>query len=130
MNDIMNKEDVKVFVDLFYKRVSVDEIIGPVFAAKIPDGNWEPHLKRMYSFWNTILFSVKEYSGNPFSKHANLPIEKRHFDRWVSLFSATIDELFEGEKAEEVKSRALQMGLLFNSKLEYIRSNKGYKNIM
>ncbi len=130
MNDITTKNDVKVFVDAFYLEVRKDTMLGPVFAAIIPNDNWQPHLDRMYSFWSTVLLNIKDYSGNPFSKHRPLPIEKRHFDRWTDLFSATLDTLFEGPKTEEAKDRAIKMGILFNSKLEHIRSNPNYKNIL
>lgn len=130
MNDIQDKEDVKIFVDAFYKKVRIDMILGPVFAAKIPDENWAPHLERMYSFWHTVLFAIRDYSGNPFSKHATLPIQKNHFEKWVELFIKTIDEHFAGEKAEDAKMRAIKMGKLFQSKLEYLQANSQFKNIM
>lgn len=130
MNDISDKDDVKIFVDAFYQEVRKDTVIGPVFAAIIPNDNWDPHLERMYSFWNTILFAQRDYVGNPFSKHANLPIEKRHFDRWTSLLASTLDQHFEGPKAEEVKDRAIKMGLLFQSKLEHLRKNDDFRNIV
>jgi len=130
MNDIRNKEDIKVFVNAFYTKVQKDDLIGPIFASKIADGSWDKHLERMYSFWNTVLLPEQDYRGNAFSKHADLPIQKPHFERWIALFSATIDENFEGEKADEAKMRAEKMGLLFQSKLAYIQANNGYKNIM
>jgi len=130
MNDISSKEDVKIFVDAFYEKVRKDMLIGAVFAARIPDGNWEPHLERMYSFWHTVLFSARDYTGNPFSKHASLPIKGAHFDRWVNLFTETIDEYFEGDRAEDAKMRAVKMGKLFQSKLEYIQANGNFRNIM
>jgi len=130
MNDITNKEDIKVFVDIFYNEVQKDQLIGPVFAAVIPNGNWTPHLERMYSFWNTVLFGAREYRGNPFSKHSSLPIEKRHFDRWLKLLNNTLDERFSGPKTEEVKERAEKMGLLFQSKLAHIRNNNQFRNII
>ena len=130
MNDIRDKEDVKIFVDAFYKKVRIDSILGPVFAAKIPDDNWPPHLERMYSFWSTVLFAVRDYSGNPFSKHATLPIQGNHFEKWMELFTETIDTHFAGEKAEDAKMRAIKMGKLFQSKLEYIQANQNFKNIM
>lgn len=130
MNDIQDKGDVKIFVDAFYKKVRIDMTLGPVFAAKIPDDNWPPHLERMYSFWHTVLFAVRDYSGNPFSKHATLPIQKNHFKKWVELFIRTIDEHFAGEKAEDAKMRAIKMGHLFQSKLEYIQANQNFKNIL
>ena len=127
MNDIQNKDDVKIFVDAFYKKVRIDNLLGPVFAAKIPNDNWEFHLERMYSFWHTVLFAVRDYSGNPFSKHASLPIQKNHFDRWITLFTETIDENFQGEKADDAKMRGVIMGKLFQSKLEYIQASKSSK---
>ncbi len=130
MNDISDKEDVKVFVDLFYTKVREDDLIGPVFASKIPADNWAPHLERMYSFWNTVLFSVRDYTGNPFSKHAGLPVQEAHFTRWIELFTKTIDANFRGEVAEDAKSRAMKMGYLFQKKIEYIQSNDNYKSIM
>jgi len=130
MNDIFNKEDIKVFVDAFYNEVRKDVLIGPVFAAVISDGNWTPHLERMYGFWNTVLFGAQEYKGNAFSKHQPLPIEKRHFDRWLELLNSTLDQHFKGAKTEEIKSRAEKMGLLFQSKLEHIRKNDQFRNII
>ncbi len=130
MNDISDKKDVQLFVDAFYEKVRIDELIGPVFAAIIPNDNWGPHLERMYSFWNTVLFTVKDYHGNPFSKHRPLPIEKVHFDRWIELFSKTIDTHFEGPIADDAKNRAIKMGQLFLSKLEYLRDNPEVKNIL
>jgi len=130
MTDIRDKKDVIIFVNLFYKKVRIDTVIGPVFAVVIINDNWESHLNRMYSFWNTVLFGEKDYRGNPFSKHANLPIDNTHFQRWIDLLNQTIDENFVGEKANEVKMRAEKMRLMFQSKLEYVRSHSQYKNIM
>jgi len=129
--EIESKEDIRLFVDAFYAKVRVDPLIGPVFAARIENDNWTPHLERMYSFWNTVLFAERDYHGNPFSKHSSLPIQAEHFQRWIQLLNMTLDELFHGVKADEVKKRAELMGKLFQSKLEHIRKNNdGYKNIV
>ncbi|BDS12690.1 group III truncated hemoglobin [Aureispira anguillae] len=124
MNEITSKTEVKLFVDAFYEKVRQDALLGPIFAAQIPDEVWPSHLTRMYGFWNTVLFGQKDYRGNPFSKHANLAIHPPHFERWLSLFVATIDESFTGEKAAETKMRAAKMAALFQSKLDYVRSKK------
>ncbi len=121
MPDISNKEDIKIFVDAFYRKVRVDLLLGGVFAARIKDDEWGHHLERMYSFWNTVLFSQKEYRGNPFAKHADLPLQSQHFERWIDLFHQTIDEYFEGGKADEAKSRAKSIGAIFQAKLEFLR---------
>ncbi len=129
MDDISDKADIKVFVDDFYSKVRIDPLIGPVFASIIPSDNWSPHLERMYSFWNTVLFGQADYRGNPFSKHAKLPIKQVHFDRWIELLIETLNNSFEGKKTEEVKTRAIKMGKLFQSKLEHIQGNNSFKNL-
>jgi len=129
-SDISNKADVKIFVDAFYDKVRKDSTIGPVFAAVIQGDSWGLHLERMYSFWHSVLFGQPDYRGNPFSKHRNLPIEARHFNRWIDLFTSTIDEHFSGDRADDAKRRAVTMGKMFESKLAYLRQNTGYNNIM
>ena len=120
--DIESLEDVKLFVDEFYRLVDKNELIGPIFEEKIA-GNWQPHLEKMYRFWQTILLPEHTYSGAPFAHHVSLPIYKHHFDAWLEMFYKTIDQYFEGPKADEAKERAGKMALMFQSKLEYMRAN-------
>ena len=117
--DITGIDDIKIFVNEFYGKVQQDDFIGPVFTGAITD--WQPHLEKMYQFWNAALFSVPGFKGNPFAKHAPLPITQVHFDRWLLLFKETIDLHFEGEMANEVKKRAEIMAVVFVSKLTAMR---------
>jgi hemoglobin len=116
MKDIEDITSIKVFVDAFYIKVRADAVIGPVFSEAIK-GDWQPHLDRMYAFWNAALFGVSGFTGNPFAKHAPLGISETHFNRWLDLFGQTIDELFEGKMAENAKTRATLMAILFQNKL-------------
>jgi hemoglobin len=117
--DIRDEADIKVFVDAFYAKVNADELLSPVFN-EVARVDWTEHLPLLYSFWSALLFRTSTFTGRPFPKHLVLPIGREHFGRWVSLFVATIDELFEGAKAEEAKNFArsiadtfqLRMGLL------------------
>ena len=113
--DITGLRDIVLFVDAFYSKVQVDDLIGPVFNNVIAD--WQPHLAKMYSFWNAALFGVPGFKGNPFAKHAPLPIESRHFERWILLFNETIDTHFEGDMAADAKKRAGLMAAMFLSRL-------------
>jgi hemoglobin len=72
----------------------------------------------MYGFWNTLIFAKQEYKGSPFAAHIDLPIKTTHFDRWISLFEETLDELFEGEITEKTKLRANSIALVFQNKLQ------------
>jgi len=116
MKDIEDIADIELFVDEFYIKVREDELIGPIFSAVIT-GDWQPHLDRMYAFWNAALFSVPGFKGNPFAKHVPLGIAQEHFDRWLVLFAATINNYFEGPMAEDAKHRAELMATMFVSKL-------------
>lgn len=120
--DILTSDDVQIMVNEFYMQVKEDHLLGPVFE-RVVQGNWTPHLEKMYSFWETILFNVNKYNGSPFRKHIPLNIQKEHFDRWLLLFHQTIDEHFVGQNAEEVKKRSQQMGIMFEYKLRHIKGN-------
>jgi len=113
-------DDIKLLVDRFYSKVRKDELLGPIFESKIQN-KWSEHLQKMYTFWQTLLFEEHTYFGRPFPPHAELEIEKKHFDRWISIFFQTVKELFEGEKADEIKWRADRMAKMFSSKIEYFR---------
>ena len=119
--DIENKTDIKNFVDGFYTKVKEDSLLFPVFASKIPNEAWPAHLERMYDFWNAILFAATGFNGNPMQKHMSLPIEEKHFDQWLSLFRATIDELYEGAKADEAKARAGSIAQIMNFKISSVK---------
>ncbi|OIQ18093.1 MAG: sec-independent protein translocase TatC [Flavobacterium sp. MedPE-SWcel] len=123
-HDIETEGDVKLMVDSFYDKVNKDELLSYVFNdfSKV---DWETHLPKMYSFWNTLIFGKQSYKGFPFGVHTTLPIHKTHFDRWVQLFDENIDDLFEGEVAIATKQRAKSIASTFQAKLEFINnSNK------
>ncbi len=120
--DILNIDDVKLLVNNFYAKVRDNSLLSPIFNGVIKN-NWPAHLEKMYGFWQTILLDSPAYSGSPFLKHAKLPIEKQHFDAWISLFNATVDEHFTGEKASEAKWRAARMSEMFQYKLDYYKDN-------
>ncbi len=46
-------------------------------------------------------------------------IKKEHLDRWVHLFTTTVDEQFAGAKATLIKQRAASIATLMDIKLNY-----------
>lgn len=112
-HDISNHDDVKVLVDQFYAKVNADLLLAAVFAHVA----WPNHLPVMYNFWSSVLLGDRSYSGNPLVKHINLKIGKEHFIRWLELFTATVDEHFEGFNANEAKNRARTVADLFQHKM-------------
>lgn len=120
--DIEHLDDIKRIVDTFYQRIRKNELLGPIFEARI--GNrWDGHLEKMYRFWQTVLLSEHTYSGAPFPPHATMPIDESHFTVWVQNWTATVDGFFSGPVAEEAKKRGALMAAIFNSKLEYFKKH-------
>lgn len=116
MKEIENREDIKLLVDTFYAKVNEDKLLGPVFndVAKV---NWDEHLPKMYNFWESLLFATQSYKGRPFDAHMPLPLSEEHFKQWVKLFTATVEELFTGEKAEEARVKAENIAGIFKFKM-------------
>ena len=120
--DILSIDDIKLLVNTFYGKVREDYLIGPIFNERIQD-RWPQHLAKMYTFWQTVLLGEHTYYGTPFPPHAQLPVEKEHFDRWLTLFSQTLEELFSGEISKEAMWRANKMAEMFQYKIAHFRNN-------
>lgn len=120
--DITDIEDIKILVNNFYTKVREDELLKNIFENIIQD-RWPQHLEKMYRFWQTVLLSEHTYTGSPFMPHAKMPVNKEHFDRWIMLFSETVDEHFVGTKADEAKWRGGKMAEMFLYKIQYIQQN-------
>lgn len=114
--DIRTENDIQKLVRAFYARVNADDLLSPIFndLAKV---NWEEHLPHLCRFWSTLLFRTTTFDGQPFPKHAVLPLKKEHFTRWVLLFTETVDELFAGAKAEEAKGYARSIADTFQLRM-------------
>ncbi len=99
----------------FYGKIRDDAVLGPIFAARIAD--WEPHLQRMCRFWSSVALMTGTYHGQPMPMHAPLPVDARHFDRWLEIFEATAREICAAPAAEYFIERAqriaesLEMGI-------------------
>ncbi len=104
--DIENREDLDKLLREFYTLATTDDLIGHHFA----DLDLESHLPVITDFWEKALFRKPVYYGNPLLAHKQLheknSLEPEHFERWVEIFTRTIDQYFEGENAEMAKARA------------------------
>lgn len=82
---------IGLLVGTFYERARRDEVIGPVFEAAVED--WDDHIAKITDFWSSVMLRTGRYNGRPMRPHLILPLEGRHFDRWLDLFEATAREL-------------------------------------
>ncbi|WP_125722220.1 group III truncated hemoglobin [Flavobacterium ustbae] len=110
---IENRADVNFLVNHFYDKIRADEEIGFYFNEMISD--WEAHLEKLTDFWETNLFGVRKYKGNPHAVHNEVDahfdekITANEFGIWLNHWFQTIDEYFEGENADTLKRRARKM---------------------
>lgn len=117
----VNEALIETVVRTFYMRVRQDPFLGPIFENHIAD--WEPHLQNMFAFWSSVMLHTNRYNGRPMPKHVVLPIDEKHFDRWLQIFKKTVEELCIKEdallfmkKADQI-AHSLQMGLAFKNKV-------------
>jgi len=115
MKTIQNRSDVNQLVNVFYAKIRKDDLLGPIFNKHIIDEQWPEHLDKLTDFWETNLFGVPKFKGNPTAKHRNVDadmnhsISQVHFGKWLQLWFETINDLFEGELAEKAKDAARKM---------------------
>jgi hemoglobin len=95
---------IERLVHAFYDCVRADPVLGPLFVERIAD--WGAHLERMCAFWSSVALMSGRYHGQPMEKHLPLPIDARHFDRWLELFEETARRIWPAIAAGHVIERA------------------------
>lgn len=120
--DITDPEDIARLIDAFYSAARPDPVIGHFFTHL----DWDTHIPKITSFWNMVLFGDTAFQGDPMGTHVQLDKEHRmdpaHFERWLLLFDATVDRLFQGPKAEEAKQRARTIAGVMHHKVSSARA--------
>ena len=126
--DLKNRADIRKLINAFYEKMLEDKLIGYIFTdvAKI---ELSEHLPHLYDFWDNALFYTGEYKRDLMDIHLELhfslyKLEKEHFDRWLKLFNETLDELFEGEKAQIAKERAKSIAIVLHLKIVDIEKKR------
>lgn len=121
MNDIENREDILLIIREFYDKLLTDESISFYFT-KITniDRHLEDHFEILATFWEQSLFMKGGYFNNMFQIHKDLndkhSFKKEHYETWLKHFNTTIDSLFQGKNAEQMKTNALSMATVMQFK--------------
>lgn len=119
--DIQTEDDIRLLVDAFYSRIQSDDLVGPIFEAVV-QGRWPAHLATMYDFWSNLLLGTGRYRGRPFPKHLALPVDERHFRRWLTLFVETVEVHFTGPRADEAIYKAGNIATVFEYRIRQARN--------
>src|SRR5690606_24198498 len=103
--EICTEEEISTLVYSFYDRVRADATLGPIFDTQIND--WDTHLKKMVSFWSSLMRGTGTYTGTPMPKHIALPdLSAELFQQWLALFHETTQTLPNRPFAERAESYA------------------------
>jgi hemoglobin len=120
--DIGSREDLVRLLEVFYERALADERIGHFFTKVVPL-DLHAHIPVIADFWESVLLDGRGYRKNVMEVHRHIhllsSIRKEHLDRWVALFSATVDDLFSGDKAELAKQRGRSIATMMDIKLNH-----------
>lgn len=97
-------------VEQFYEAIRADEMLGPIFGAKVTD--WPSHLARMKDFWASIMLESGRFSGSPMRKHVAIGgLDAAHFSQWQSLWDATLTQIAPSkEVANRFRDAARRIG--------------------
>ena len=91
---------ISTLVEAFYQRIQTHPQLGPIFASKIAQDEWGPHLATMKNFWSSVTLNSGRYSGQPVPKHKAIPnVEAEHFGLWLALFEETLRDTAPGSEA-------------------------------
>ena len=116
--DITTRADIELLVSTFYEVVLKDETLATYFVG-INAINFERHLPRMYDFWENVLLHTGSYTGNPIFAHKLIHIRQQlhaeEFGKWIRLFLQTVDVLFVGPRATELKVRARNIAFIMEA---------------
>ncbi len=119
-SDIRDRKDIVRLIDRFYDKVKDDAQIARFFT-EVVVVQWDKHLSVMYDFWENALFYSGNYSGNPMLKHRALHEKSAlcaaDFERWLLLFTTTVDEMYAGKYADTIKQRAEQIATVMQIKI-------------
>ncbi|MEE8059012.1 MAG: group III truncated hemoglobin [Pseudomonadales bacterium] len=112
--DLNSKQHIQQFVEAFYGKMLKDEQLAPIFL-DVAEVDLSAHLPLISSYWEKLLLGDKEYNRHTMNIHraihAKNPLTQQDFERWLALFTSTVDTLFEGDKTERAKRIANQIAI-------------------
>lgn len=133
----ITEDDITKLTKVFYATVRKDDLLGPIFNAKIgtTDEKWDPHIAHINNFWSNIFLKTGRFKGNPMSKHMGLDgITPAHFTRWLELFAKAGKKTLAPAKQEAFTQTAnriaqsFQMGLAVHYATKPTDTNKDTPN--
>ena len=97
--DLDSRANIERFVDQFYAQVLADPVLAPIFL-DVAQIELDVHLPHIKDYWCKLLLGERAIHRR---LHARQPLQSTDFQRWLALFTATVDAGFSGPGAERAK---------------------------
>jgi hemoglobin len=118
--DLDSPEEIAEMVRRFYQDVAQDDLLGPMFN-DVAQVDWAEHLPKLAAFWCRALLGMPGYQGNPFRAHAlvhaQVPFTPEHFQRWLELFTETIEGGWQGPGRDRALALAYNVARVHSNQL-------------
>ncbi len=110
--DLSDTVQIERFVQAFYGKLLKDAQLAPIFL-DVAQVDLTHHLPLIRSYWEKLLLGSGDYRRHTMNIHRAVNSKRAFtptdFARWLEFFTATVDELFAGPKAERAKAIAAQI---------------------
>ncbi|MEM6583917.1 MAG: group III truncated hemoglobin [Pseudomonadota bacterium] len=104
--DLDCRENIEVFVDRFYAHILIDTQLAPLFL-DVAAVDLAVHLPHIKNYWCKLLLGERHYKRHTMNIHRRLhakqTLKHEDFQRWLSLFNATLDEGFAGKGTQRAR---------------------------
>ncbi len=113
LGDLDSRAAIHDLVVGFYREVVFDDLLAPVFE-DVAEVDWAVHLPKLVDYWCRVLLGTDGYDGLILGAHRQ--VHEREaltidlFDRWYSLWTATVDRGWSGPVADAAKEHAARIG--------------------
>ncbi len=118
--DLDDPTEIAEMVRRFYQDVAQDDLLGPIFN-DVAAVDWGEHLPKLTLFWCRALLGIQGYVGNPFRSHAEIndrhPFTQAHFDRWLQLFTETVELGWVGPRVDHALALAHNVATVHSGQL-------------
>ncbi len=107
-NRLGGHESILKLIRPFYADVRQHAVLGPIFAAHIPD--WPAHLLKITEFWALQTGGESKYRGGFAGAHLSLGLRPEHFQHWLALWEWNSTRQLPPAEAREMIALAHEFG--------------------
>ena len=118
--DLDSKENIALFVELFYGKMLKDPVLAPIFL-DVANIDIREHFGHIRAYWEKLLLGEEDYQRHTMNIHRALhskrPLTNADFQRWLDFFTATINENFSGPYADKARKIAHHIAECMNIRI-------------